>query len=89
MKLFKPLTQIAYIPLHAEGDIAHPDVQFGFVTSQRGPAHFCRYWRKGHPGELRTLSASELTPDEYLVEFKSVHEQTITEAVRVYGIPLA
>lgn len=46
-------TQVAYLPTHADGDVTHPDVEFGFVTSARGEAHFCRYWRKGQPGVLR------------------------------------
>lgn len=82
----KPLTQIAYIPAHANGDIAHPDVEFGFVTSLRKDAAFCRYWRKGHPGELRTLANSELTPIENLVEFESVTQFAVVETVRNYGI---
>jgi hypothetical protein len=54
--------QIAYIPRHAEGDIGHPDVEFGFVTSIRGGFAFCRYWSKRHPGQLRTTANSEATP---------------------------
>ena len=54
-------TQIAYIPMHAEGDIEHPDVEFGFVTSVVGDMAFCRYWHKGHIGRLRTLANSEGT----------------------------
>jgi len=77
----KPGTQIAYIPLHAEGDINHPDVEFGFVVSERGDAHFCRYWRKGHLGELRTVANSELTPTDNLVEYKSVSQDVVDNLV--------
>jgi len=77
----KPGTQIAYIPLHAEGDINHPDVEFGFVVSERGDAHFCRYWRKGHLGELRTVANSELTPTNNLVEYKSVSQDVVDNLV--------
>ena len=55
-------TQIAYIPLHAEDDIAHPDVEVGFVTSVHGNIAFCRYWSKFAPDELRTKANSEATP---------------------------
>ena len=77
----KPGTQIAYIPLHAEGDINHPDVEFGFVVSKRGDAHFCRYWRRGHLGELRTVANSELTPTNNLVEYKSVSQDVVDNLV--------
>jgi len=75
-------TQIAYIPLHAEGDINHPDVEFGFVVSERGDAHFCRYWRRGHLGELRTVANSELTPSDNLVEYKSVSQDVVDNLKR-------
>lgn len=78
----KPGTQIAYIPLHAEGDINHPDVEFGFVVSERGDAHFCRYWRRGHLGELRTVANSELTPTDNLVEYKSVSQDVVDNLKR-------
>lgn len=73
-------TQIAYIPNHADGNINHPDVEFGFVTSEseKYNAHFCRYWRRG-TNELRTKSNSELTPDEFLVEHNSVAQFVINE----------
>lgn len=64
--------QIAYVPLHASGDIEHPDVEFGFVTSQRGHTVFCRYWRKGYLGDLRTRANSEGTPADMLVRHQSV-----------------
>ena len=61
----KPGTQIAYIPLHADGDLNHPDVQYGFVNTlnpRDDKAVFCRYWRKGKEGQvLRTTANSELT----------------------------
>lgn len=86
--MMKPLTQVAYIPTHAKGDIAHPDVEFGFVTSLRKNAAFCRYWRKSFPGQLRTLANSELTSLENLVEFESVPQFAVAETVREFGIPV-
>jgi hypothetical protein len=71
-------TQIAYIPNHANGDIHHKDVEFGFVTEESIPEiHFCRYWSKVNPNELRTLSCSEATPTKNLVEHKSVPQHII------------
>lgn len=40
---FKRGDQVAYIPDHAYGDIEHPDVEFGFVTSVVFGAVFVRY----------------------------------------------
>lgn len=74
-------TQIAYVPEHANGDLSHPDVEFGFVMSKRGNAHFCRYWVKGVPGELRTVANSELTPSELLVEDISVPQTYVKIAL--------
>ncbi len=83
-------TQIAYIPLHAAGDLEgvedilkHPDVEFGFVTSegQGGAIHFCRYWRKGYLGELRTCANSEATPTEMLMEYDSVPQEIVDRLV--------
>jgi hypothetical protein len=81
MATFRPGTQIAYVPTHAEDNLTHPDVEFGFVTSERGDNHFCRYWRKGHLGELRTTSCSELTPTYLLVEYESVPQAVVEKVV--------
>lgn len=75
-------TQIAYVPSHAGGNLFHPDVEFGFVVSERGDAHFCRYWRKGCPGKLRTLANSELTPTVYLVKTILVRQAVIRKCLR-------
>ena len=76
-------TQIAYIPDHAEGDIFHDDVEFGFVMSQAGKRSvFCRYWRDGEPGILRTVANSEATPIENLVEHKSVHQGIVEQTIK-------
>lgn len=73
-KKFEKGDQIAYIPDHAEGDLNHRDVEFGFVVSEQesGNAVFCRYWNRGTPGILRTVSNSELTPRSNLVLYRSV-----------------
>ncbi len=76
-------TQIAYVPLEAGGNLAFVGVEMGFVVKERGNAHFCRYWRAGHPGKLRTTANSELTPNELLVEHQSV-EQSIVEDCLVH-----
>jgi hypothetical protein len=75
--------QIAYVPTHANGDINHPDVQFGFVTgfnSQGDP--FCRYWRKGQVGVLRTTANSECTPIDMIVDHQSVLQSKVDDFIK-------
>lgn len=74
-KDLKPGTQIIYVPMHADGP-KHPDAEEGFVTSMSEKRHhaFCRYWSKPYPGQLRTMSCSELTSVECLI-VKDTHLQ--------------
>ena len=84
--------QIAYIPTHARHSTGvastqwairhHPDVEFGFVTSQRGDTIFCRYWRKGHLGDLRTLVNSEGTPADCIVVYDSVPQSVVESTLK-------
>lgn len=30
---FKVRQRVAYVPLHADGDVSHPDTELGFVSS--------------------------------------------------------
>ena len=80
--MLKRGTQIVYIPTHANNDIQHSDVQFGFVTSVRDDVAFCRYWRKHSLGELRTKANSEGTPIDMLVERRSVHPVIVASALQ-------
>lgn len=84
--LFQRGDQIAYIPAHADGDINHPDVEFGFVTG--GPnameCFFCRYWSKETPYELRTKANSEMTPSYMMRYFQSVPDKLVVKALKEY-----
>lgn len=71
-------TQIAYVPRHANGDLNHPDVEFGFVTSETINAHWCRYWKKDNIYSLRTKEYSEITPNECLKKHQ-VHPQYVID----------
>lgn len=74
--------QIAYVPIHANGDLNHPDVEFGFVVRQSGEdGYYCRYWRKGELGVLRTVANSELTSVDDLVSCWSVPQATVDAAI--------
>ena len=83
---FKPYTQVAYIPDHVRGNhlerLWHSDTEFGFVINDMGANAFCRYWVKGSPGILRTVSCSELTPKRCLMEYKSVSQSIINMAIK-------
>lgn len=88
----KPGDQIAYIPPHANGDITHPDVEFGLVTSLHpdGEGCFCRYFLKDRPTILRTTSCSEVTNYEYLVAYQRHPQEWIDEliqAIRDFSMP--
>ena len=84
---FKPGDQIAYIPMHADGDINHQDVEFGFVTSvcSDTSALFCRYWSKYSPGELRTKANSESTPIDMLVHHVTVIQSKVDALLEELG----
>ena len=79
-------TQIAYLPDHANGDLNHPDVEFGFVSTlhRNGKDVFCRYWKKGEEGEvLRTLSCSELTPKRNIIMHNSTSRLKVEAALDI------
>jgi len=85
-------TQIAYIPTHAEGDENHPDVELGFIVQvvqigyrENDLAYFCRFWRKGKPGELRTTANSERCYDYQLKEHESVSQEVVDETLKRLG----
>lgn len=46
---FTPGTPVAYIPLHANGDIEHPDVEYGIVSSSNEKYVFVKYKNYLHP----------------------------------------
>jgi hypothetical protein len=73
--------QIAYIPYHANGDINHGDVQFGFVTSTRELRNgeigvWCRYYYRD--GTRRTTSCSERCSPDQIVPHVSRPQEDVT-----------
>jgi len=83
--MFEPLTQIAYIPDHADG-IDHPDVEFGFVTESppNSEYSFCRYWSKFEKDELRTKSCGESTPNRCLTVYRSYDPAFVKKTYEKY-----
>lgn len=82
--LLKMGTQIVSVPLHAYGDVNHPDSQSGFVTSlsKNGQTAFCRYWKKDQPGVLRTLANSEGTYINSIAIEDTVKPSVVAKAIR-------
>lgn len=79
-------TQVAYLPDHAENDITHPDVQFGFITSTNERFAFVRYWKKMQEGkQLRTTSCSEGTDVKNLRLAKSCSMKEVVDALNSIG----
>ena len=82
VRTFAPGEQIAYVPVHADGDLNHPDVEFGFVERlSYSDVYSCRYWRKGELGVLRTVTNGEATPAENLVSVWSVPQATVDAVI--------
>ena len=73
--------------MHADGDIDHPDVEFGFVTSVCCDIVFCRYWHKGRIGELRTVANSECAYLEDIVRHVSISQQRVDESLERIEAP--
>ena len=76
-------TQIIYVPKHANGDIKHPDCEWGFVTSVQGDSAFCRYWKEDSL-KLKTTTYSELTPVHLLVAHDTVPQELVINALEEF-----
>lgn len=82
-------TQIAYVPMHAEGDIKHVDVEFGIVVRPHAheASHYCLYWaQRSTPDkpEMRTRLNCELTPTWTLVKVRVVSDEHVSAALDEY-----
>lgn len=76
---FKQGMQVAYIPQHAEKDINHEDVEYGFITkvdTERRVA-WVRYWRGKDNLILRTDDNSQRTRFDSLVPHALCSRKTI------------
>ena len=69
--------QIVYVPAHADGNVLHPDCEFGFIAYMGIEYAFCRFWRKGQPGILRTTANSEGAALRDLLPFHSVRQKIV------------
>jgi hypothetical protein len=73
-------TQIIYVPLHALGELAHPDCVRGFVISSApmGRTVIVRYWEPGAVGlTLRTGPQGEAADSDRLVAMDSCAQEIV------------
>jgi hypothetical protein len=77
----KPGTQIIFVPSYAPDGINHPDAEYGFVVSESGDSHFCRYWLRSAWGTLRTTANSERTLSRSLVMNISGPQSVVDDAL--------
>ena len=45
---FHPGEEVKYLPAHTKGDLRHPDVETGYVSSTNEKFVFVKYIRKGN-----------------------------------------
>ncbi len=85
---YEKFTQVAYIPTHAEGNINHRDVQFGFTVSERDSeyCYFVRYWRSRTDPELRTKANGERTPGCLLIRYKTRSDKEVLAVAKELGL---
>jgi hypothetical protein len=73
-------TQIIYVPLHALGDLTHPNCMRGFVISPppMGRIAIVRYWEPGAVGvTLRTGPQGQATDSDRLVAVDSCAQEIV------------
>jgi hypothetical protein len=74
------LTQIAYIPMHAEGNVNHKDVEFGFTTTlEKNGWYFCRFFSKQNPKLLRTVANNEGVQTWQIIAYESRPQQEVID----------
>jgi len=83
-KTLKRGDQILYVPTHANGDVSHPDVESGFVTSVSNYGVFCRFWSKFDPSELRTKANSERAGFRDVVRYDSHPVSVVNSMLDLY-----
>lgn len=87
-------TQIIYVPNHVKvADIMHTDIQFGFVTSVKKDAAFCRFYSTYDMTTLRTTLCSELAMIDNLYLLRTMDDswvqywlEIIEKADRQFGV---
>ncbi|NIQ88657.1 MAG: hypothetical protein GWN93_06080 [Deltaproteobacteria bacterium] len=87
-ELVKRGTQVLYVPTHAYGNLMHPDVEAGFITSLSVKFAFCRFWYKDRATvrarDLRTKLNSEATSFDDLYVVDTVGQELVDEALKTY-----
>jgi hypothetical protein len=80
---YAPLAQVAYVPPHARGNKNHPDVIYGFVTSDPGKEFvFVRYWVKGREGE-KLRDVAHIVSRKRLIPYDKCTEKEVKAAWKI------
>jgi len=67
--------RVIYVPTHANGDINHPDCEYGIVKSWNKKAIFVNYVRNGIP----QMTAEATNPRDLYLEGKGEGEISVLE----------
>jgi hypothetical protein len=64
----KPTMRVAYVPLHAHGDIAHPDVERGTVSSVNQRFAFVKFDKYVSKFGWDGATSQSCDPDDLVAE---------------------
>jgi len=67
--------RVIYIPTHAEGDINHPDCEYGTVSSWNDKFIFVKYVRNGIP----QMTAQATSPEDLYLDGKGPGTESVVE----------
>ena len=67
IKLATPGVRVAYIPGHAFGDMAHPDVEYGIVSSSNDKNVFVKFDRIVSRLSLDGTTSQSCCPEDLVI----------------------
>lgn len=65
----EPRTRVAYIPNHADGDINHPDVEWGYVSSSNDVNIFVKFDKQLDKFGWEGTTSQSCTPSTLYIEY--------------------
>ena len=70
--------QVAMVPLYANGDLEHEDVEFGFITAVHTNHASVRFW-SSVPGHIRNMGDAESINLGLLEEHNHVEQSVVRD----------
>ncbi len=64
---FRPRMRVVYIPLHALGDINHPDVEYGAVSSINSKYVFVKFDKQVNKLGWEGTTSQSCDPDDLII----------------------